>query len=96
MCNEDDIKSCEHVCCTSQDNCNKPREKLKIYGMLDFCSQGTFINSKLVKTLRIIGTMTTIKTKTLNGEESQETKAISDLKVTSSTGKNISIDLSVS
>ena len=64
--------------------------------MLDCCSQGTFINSKLVKKLRIKGTMTTIKTKTLNGKESQETKAISDLKVTSSTGKNILIDLSVS
>ena len=40
--------------------------------------------------------MTTIRIKTLNGEESQETEAISDLKVTSSTGKNVWIDLPVS
>ena len=31
--------------------------------------------------------MTTIKIKTLNGEESQETEATGDLKVTSSNGK---------
>ena len=40
--------------------------------------------------------MTNIKIKTLNGEESQETEVISDLKVTSSTGKNVQIDLPVS
>ena len=40
--------------------------------------------------------MTSIKIKTLNGEESQETEAISDLKVTSSIGKNVQIDLPVS
>ena len=40
--------------------------------------------------------MRTIKNKTLNGEESQETEAISDLKVTSSTGNNVWIDLPVS
>ena len=37
-----------------------------------------------------------MKIKILNGEESQETEAISDLKVTSSTGKNAWIDLPVS
>ena len=40
--------------------------------------------------------MTTIKVKTLNGEESQETEAINGLKVTSLTGKNGWIDLPVS
>ena len=40
--------------------------------------------------------MTAIKVKTLNGEESQDTEAISDLKVTSLTGKNGWIDLPVS
>ena len=39
--------------------------------------------------------MTNIKIKTLNREESQETEVISDLKVTSSTGKNVYIDLPV-
>ena len=76
--------------------CNKSRKELKTYAKLDCCSQGTFINSKLTKKLRTEGTMTTIKIKTLNGEESQETEAISNLRVSSSTGKNVWIDLPVS
>ena len=76
--------------------CNKSRKELKTYAMLDCCSQGTFNNSELAKKLRTEGTMTTTKIKTLNGEKSQETEAISDLKVTSSTGKNAWIDLPVS
>ena len=76
--------------------CNKSRKELKTYAMLDCCSRGTFINSELAKKLRTEGTMTTIKIKTLNGEESQEIEAISDLKVTSLIGKNVWIDLPVS
>ena len=76
--------------------CNKSRKELKTYAMLDCCSQGTFIKSELPKKLRTEGTMTTIKIKTLNGEESQETEVISDLKVTSSTRKNAWIDVPVS
>ena len=52
------------------------------------CSQGTFINSELGKKLRIEGTMATIKIPTLNGEKTQETEAILDLRITSTTGKN--------
>ena len=76
--------------------CNKSRKVLKTYAMLGCCSQGTFINSELAKKLRTEGTMTTIKVKTLNGDESQETETISGLKVTSLTGKNGRIDLPVS
>ena len=76
--------------------CNKSRKVLKAYAMLDCCSQGTFINSELAKKLRTEDTMTTIKVKTLNGKESQETEAISGLKVTSLTGKNEWIYLPVS
>ena len=50
--------------------CNKSRKELKTYAMLDCCSQGTFINSELAKKLRMEGTLTTIKIKILNGEES--------------------------
>ena len=75
--------------------CNKSRKELKTYAMLDCWSQGTFINSALARKSRTEGTLTTIKIKALNGKESQETKAISDLKVTSSNGKNVWIDLPV-
>ena len=59
--------------------------------MLDCCSQGTFFNSELNKKLR---TMTTIRSKHQMGKK-HETEAISDLKVTSSTG-NVWIDLPIS
>ena len=75
---------------------NKSRKMLKTYTMLDCCSQGSFINSELAKKLRAEGTMTTIKVRKLNGEESQETEAINGLKVTSLTEKNGWIDLPVS
>ena len=76
--------------------CSKSRKVLETYAMLDCCSQETFINSELAKKLRIGGTKTTIKVKTLNGEETQETEAINGLKVTSLTEKNGWIDLPVS
>ena len=77
-------------------NCSKSRKELKTYVILDSCSQGAFINSELAKKLRTVVTKTTIKIKTLNRKESQETEAISDLKVTSSTEKIVWIDLPVS
>ena len=69
--------------------CSKSRRKLKTYLMLDCYSQETFINSELSKKLRAESTLTIIKIKTLNGEESQEIEAISDLKVTNSNWKNV-------
>ena len=53
--------------------CSKTRKELKTYALLDCCNQGTFINSELAKKLRTEGTLTTIKIKTLNGQEIQET-----------------------
>ena len=70
----------------------KSKKEFKIYAMLDCCSQGTFINSELANKFRTEGTMMTIiKIKTLNREVRQETEAI----VTSSTRKNVQIDLPV-
>ena len=63
--------------------CSKTKKELKTYAMLDCSSQGNFIDSELAKKLRTEGTMTIMKIKTINGEEIQETEAISDLKVTS-------------
>ena len=57
---------------------SKSRKELKTYAMLDCCSQETFINCELAKKLRTEGIMATIKIKTLNGEESQETEPISE------------------
>ena len=90
------IKRCEHMCCTIQDKVHQVQKGAGTYPMLDCCSQETFINSELTKKLRTKSVMTTVKIKTLNGEESRKTGTISDLKATSSTGKNVWIDLPVS
>ena len=63
--------------------------------MLDCCSQGTFISTDLARKLKAEGVQTTIKIKTLNGEESQETEAVSGLKVSKSSGERMCIDLPV-
>ena len=63
--------------------------------MLDCCSQGTLINTDLARKLKTEAVQTTIKIKTLNGEESQETEAVSGLKVSKSSGERMSIDLPV-
>ena len=62
---------------------------------MDCCSQGTFINTDLARKLNDDGEKTTIKIETLNGEESQETEAVSGLKVFKSSVESMWIDLPV-
>ena len=62
---------------------------------MDCCSQGTFISTDLARKLKAEGVQSTIKIKSLNGKESQETEAVSSLKVSKSSGKRIWIDLPV-
>ena len=54
---------------------------MQTYAMLDNCSQGTFIKESLINDLKILGSTTSVKVKTLNGEETVKTKATKDLKV---------------
>ena len=63
--------------------------------MLDCCSQGTFISTDFARKLKAEGVQTTIKIKRLNGEESQETEAVSGLKVFKSSGDRMWIDLPI-
>ena len=63
--------------------------------MLDCYSQGTFISTDLARKLKAEGVQTTIKIKALNGEESQETEAVSGLKISKSSGQKMWIDLPV-
>ena len=63
--------------------------------MLDCCSQRTFISPDLTRKLKAESVQTTIKIKTLNGEESQETEAVSVFKVSKSSGERMWIDLPV-
>ena len=70
-------------------------KEIQTYAMLDCCSKGTFICTDLARKLKADGMKTTIKIKTLNGEDTQESEAISGLKVSKSIGKPVWIDLPV-
>ena len=69
--------------------------EIQAYAMLDCCSQGTFIRTDLARKLKGDGIKTSIKIKILNGEDTQESEAISGLKVLKSIGKPVWIDLPV-
>ena len=56
---------------------------LKTYGLLDSCSQGTFILERLPERFGIKGRRTSITIKTLNGEVTNKSSVISGLKVAS-------------
>ena len=75
--------------------CSNLKKEFRTHAMLDCCSQGTFISTDLARKLKAEGVQTTIKIKTLNGEESQETEAVSGLKVSKSSGQRMWIDLPV-
>ena len=49
--------------------------------MLDGCSQGTFLDEKLLDEEQLLGRKTTITVKTLNGEATKLTKVVEGLKV---------------
>ena len=51
------------------------------FAMLDNCSQGCFVNSSLVKNLRIKGHKTSVSVKTLTGERIHTSFAVDGLKV---------------
>ena len=76
MCNyQDEIKSLRICVMTVNIKCNQSKNELNIYAILDSCNRWTFGTKKL----RSEGNLTTINIKTLNGEKSQETEAISGL-----------------
>ena len=71
------------------------KKEFRTSAMLDCGSKGTFINTGLARKLKAEGVQMSIKIKTLNGEESQETEAVSGLKVSKSSGESMRIEWSV-
>ena len=57
------------------------------YATLDNCSQGTFLKEEMIEALRITGAETRETVKILNGEVSQMTTVVENLKVAGSLGK---------
>ena len=62
--------------------CSNSKKEFKTHGILDCWCQGTFISTDLARKLKVV--QTTIKIKTLNGEESQEAEAVSGLRASKS------------
>ena len=54
---------------------------LDTYAILDNCSQGTFENGEIIEALDIAGVEAKVTVKTLNGEISQMTTVVQNLKV---------------
>ena len=59
------------------------------FAMLDNCSQGCFVNSSLVKNLRIKGRKTSVSVKTLTGERIHTSFAVDGLKVSRTSGLDV-------
>ena len=57
------------------------------YAMLDNCSQGKFEKEEIIEALGTTGVETRVTVKTLNGDISQMTTAVNNLKVAESLGK---------
>ena len=63
-------------------------KKVHIYGLLDSCSQGTFILDQLANDLTISRRTTSVTIKRLNGEFTSNSRALEGLKVASISGDN--------
>ena len=96
MCNyQDEIKCFEHVCCTSQDKVQQVQKGAQNICHVRLLQSRDLYQQWISQEIENRRYHDNIKIKTLNGEESEETESISDLKVTSSTGKSVWIDLPV-
>ena len=60
---------------------------LDTYAILNNCSQGTFIKEEMTEALRITGAETRETVKIINGEVSQMTTVVENLKIAGSLGK---------
>ena len=60
---------------------------LDTYAMLDNCSQSTFVKEEIIEVIGITGAETRVTVKKINGEISQTTTVVKNLKVAKSLGK---------
>ena len=65
-------------------NHSKSKKEFSTYAMLDNCSQGTFIKEDIQKKLGAVGREADTTVRTLNGEQSMKSTAVSGLRVSSS------------
>ena len=60
---------------------SSPDKILKVYGMIDNCSQGSFIHQDVLHSFDILGTTTTICIKTMTGTITEQSQVIHDFMV---------------
>ena len=71
---------------------SNPNHVIKVYGMLDNCSQGTFIKKDILKSLDSPKINTKVTIKTITGTTTEDADIVNDLIVSSIDGSN-QIDL---
>ena len=84
----------KHVCGKVNLRYSNSAKTVKIYALLDSCSQGTFMLEKLLQDLGVNGQNTSITIKTVNGEVNNKTTLTQGLNVSSSKdedGKSIEL-----
>ena len=67
--------------------CGSSGKIVETYALLDNCSQGTFMSEGLMADLGVKGKKTSVTTKTLNGEVTNQSMVIEGLKVSKKNGK---------
>ena len=72
--------------------CHKssPDKVLKVYGMIDNCSQGSFMHQDVLDKFDIKGTKTTICIKNMNGTITEESQVANDFMGSDVNGINYS------
>ena len=69
---------------------DKPEKALKVYAIIDNCSQGTFISEKALESLGVSGTPTSITIETTIASESFSSKVVNNLVIRCSEAHHIS------
>ena len=69
---------------------DKPERAIKVYAIIDNCSQGTFISEKALESLGVSGTPTSITIETTIASESFSSKVVNNLIVRCSEAHHIS------
>ena len=76
------------MCVVPVQICHPDSNKvLDTYAMLDNCFQGTFLKEEMIEALGVTEAGARVTVKTLNGEISQTTTMVENLKVAGSLGK---------
>ena len=72
---------------------NSSDKEVKTFALLDTCSQGTFLTEDFVSKFVVSGVKTSIKIKTLNGNQKQSLSLVQGLTKHLATDDEVSVDV---